>query len=88
MEQAAKNLQEDLTHSYEMMQTSCVVTSHHIIDKKDQVVFQNISEEELVVLDDKLGISLDEADFDEILMCVPQLQTSVMSHKKNTLLVT
>ena len=34
------------------------------------------------MLDDKLGISLDEADFDEILMCVPQLQTSVMSHKK------
>ena len=34
------------------------------------------------MLYDKLGISLDEADFDEIFVCVPQLQTSVKSHKK------
>ena len=41
------------------------------------------------MLDDKLGISLDEADFDESFdVCASVANISLVPQKKNTLLVT
>jgi len=37
-----------------------MVTREIIINHKDHQIFQNISQEELRVLDDKLGISIEE----------------------------
>jgi hypothetical protein len=41
---------------------SQVVSNHHIVNKKEGVVFQNVSQEELVDMDNRLGLSIESEE--------------------------